>query len=499
MSVLSATGTESVTPVPSSTIDPHVFVILGATGDLTGRKLLPALQSLANRKAIGPPSLILGAAVDTAFNDESFRAHYREVLVPSKTGSGEEATRLSERLFYFGMAKGDVSDYRGLAARIQNLEQAHKLPGNRVFYLALPPEAFGPVITHLGEAGLNHSSGWTRLVIEKPFGRDLESAEKLNDLVHQYFTESQVYRIDHYLGKETVRNLLVFRFANSLFEPLWNRDRVESMEIIVAETLGVEHRARYYETAGALRDMVQNHLSQLLTLAAMEVPAAFDADSIRHEKAKVFRSIVPIRPDDAVFGQYERGKIDGEEVPGYREEPGIAPASQTETFVALRMEIANWRWHGVPFFLRTGKRLARRVSQIVVTFRCPPVSIFHPFDSSPIHANALTILIQPDEGFDLSFEIKAPGEEIQLERRSLHFRYSEAFAPLPDAYETLLLDVLKGDPTLFVRDDWVEASWALYTPLLARRPRVLPYAAGTWGPAEANRLLAELDREWTAP
>jgi glucose-6-phosphate 1-dehydrogenase len=484
-------------PAPRQ-IDPHLFVIFGATGDLTARKLLPALYRLSSRGALGPKSVILGVAIEPGLSDENFRARCCENLAASKVCTAEEAARFCDaQIFSFGLASDQGSDYRGVAERIVSLEQQHQLPGNRVFYLALPPTAFPTAIAALGQAGLNRGPGWTRLVIEKPFGRDLESASALNDLVHKYFEESQVYRIDHYLGKETVQNILVFRFANSLFEPLWNRDRIESVEITVAEELGVEHRALYYETAGALRDMVQNHMTQLFTLAAMEVPPAFEADAIRHEKAKVMRSVEPIRPEDVVMGQYAAGEIDGKPVPGYREEPGIARDSQTETFVALRLEVANWRWHGVPFFLRTGKRLKERLSTIVVTFRCPPVSIFQPFDETPIHANALVIAIQPDEGFDLCFEIKAPGESVQLQSHRLHFRYSEAFGPLPDAYETLLLDVLKGDATLFVRDDWVEASWELYTPVLQKRPRILPYAAGTWGPAEADRLLEKLGRGWT--
>jgi glucose-6-phosphate 1-dehydrogenase len=480
--------------------EPHIFVIFGATGDLMGRKLLPALHRLSVRGLLNPQSVLLGIGIETEFDDASFRKRAREQLIVDGVSPAELAAGASrDRLFYQPMPKADADDYAALVKRITSIERERNLPGNRVFYLALPPAAFPSTIAALGAAGLNRSAGWTRLVIEKPFGRDLESAEKLNELVHRWFDEQQVYRIDHYLGKETVRNLLVFRFANSLFEPLWNRDRVESVEITVAESLGVEHRARYYESAGALRDMIQNHLTQLLTLVAMEPPASFHAEAIRQEKAKVLMSVAPIRPADVVFGQYAAGKIGDTPAPAYRDEPGIAKDSQIETFVALRLEIANWRWHGVPFFLRTGKRMATRSSQLVVTFRSPPVSMFQPFDSTPIHANALVTTLQPDEGFDLHFEIKEPGESIRLQSRKLHFRYSEAFAPLPDAYETLLLDVLKGDPTLFVRDDWVEASWKLYTPLLQNRPPVGPYAAGSWGPVEADRLLKDLGRGWTNP
>jgi glucose-6-phosphate 1-dehydrogenase len=477
--------------------EPHLFVILGATGDLTGRKLLPALHQLITRGVFGTGSIILGVGIETNFDDKRFLARCLESLAADGVPQAEiAAAGYDKRIFYQTIDKGTAADYAALKARIEALEKAKGLPGNRVFYLALPPRVFPSAIAGLGQAGLNKNAGWTRLVIEKPFGRDLASAENLNKVVHDNFDEEQVYRIDHYLGKETVQNLLVFRFANSLFEPQWNRDRVESVEITVAESLGVEHRALYYEGAGALRDMIQNHLTQLLTITAMEVPGAFEAESIRHEKVKVLRSVPPIRPQDVVLGQYAAGKIDGKDVPGYFQEPGIAPNSQTETFVALRLRIENWRWHGVPFFLRTGKRLAARSSQIVVRFRKPPVSLFQPFNSKPVRANSLVITIQPDEGFDLYFEIKSPGVGVHIETSDLHFRYAERFQPLPEAYETLIFDVLIGDATLFVRDDWVEASWKLYTPLLENRPKVIPYAAGSWGPAQADELMRDLGHGW---
>lgn len=478
-------------------IEPHLFVILGATGDLTGRKLLPSLNGLIARDALGPKSLILGVGVETDVNDESFRAKCCKDLEDAKIPQDEIAQTVSDkRVFYQTIGKGTDSDYKKLAKRIEEIEKDNGLPGNRVFYLALPPKVFPLAIAGLGSAGLNKSNGWTRLVIEKPFGRDLKSAQDLNKVVHESFDENQVYRIDHYLGKETVQNLLVFRFANALFEPQWNRDRIESVEITVAECLGVEHRAGYYEGAGALRDMIQNHLTQVATLTGMEVPETFQADAIRREKVKVLHSVLPIKVSDVVLGQYAAGKIDGQNVPAYRDEPGVAKDSQTETFVALRLNIENWRWHGVPFFLRTGKRLAARSSQIVVNFRRPPVWIFKPFDGNAIQSNSLVIAIQPDEGFDLYFEIKAPGQGVKIQRSDLHFRYSEVFQPLADAYETLLLDVLHGDPTLFVSDEWVEASWKLYTPLLENKPKVVPYAAGSWGPQEADTLLKELGRTW---
>jgi glucose-6-phosphate 1-dehydrogenase len=336
-------------------------------------------------------------------------------------------------------------------------------------------------------------------VVEKPFGRDLATARELNNLLHEFYDESQIYRIDHYLGKETVQNILFFRFSNLIFESLWNRDRVKSVQITVAEELGVERRGDYYDTAGALRDMVQNHMTQLLTLVAMEVPASFSADDIREEKVQVLRSIAPPQPSEMITGQYTRGVSEGKEVPGYRDEEKVAPDSQTETYVALRMEIANWRWEGVPFYLRVGKRLARRVSQIIVNFRRPPVSLFEPFGAAAtrsISPNKLVITIQPDEGVDLCFEVKAPGQPVSLKTQRLRFRYQDTFGPTAEAYHTLLLDVLRGDQTLVVRADEVEASWKLFDPMLGSKPLPAPYAAGTWGPKEADALIREGDEMW---
>ncbi len=486
--------------MPEARIEPCLFVIFGATGDLMHRKLLPALYRLGSQGKLGEHCHILGVSRTSDLDDEGFRSLARKALEAAKVESRNPvATALDERLHYRPIGHGSADDFQALAKEIEALERKHGLPGNRVFYLALPPQAYPNTIAGLDRAGLNRSRGWTRLVVEKPFGRDLATARELNRLVHSHFEESQVYRIDHYLGKETVQNLLAFRFANPIFETLWNRDRVDNVQITMAEDLGIEERAGYYEQAGALRDMVQNHLSQLLCLVAMEVPTAFEADAIRDEKVKVMKSVAPIKATDLVLGQYDRGRIDGREVSGYRQEPRVAPDSQVETFVALKLEIANWRWQGVPFYLRTGKRLARRVTRIIVSFRCAPVSVFRPSECCNIHCNAIVITIQPDEGFDLHFEVKNPGQPITLQTQKLHFRYAEAFAPLADGYETLLLDVVMGDQTLFVRNDWVEASWRLYTPVLEKPPQVHSYAAGSWGPSAADRLLEKDGRQWFTP
>ena len=388
------------------------------------------------------------------------------------------------------MGKGSIDDYKKLAARIEALEKQRNLSGNRVFYLALPPEAFSETISGLGEAGLNKSKGWTRIVVEKPFGQNLESVHELNKKVRGYFDESQIYRIDHFLGKETVQNLLVFRFANTIFEKLWNRENIESVSIVVAESEGIEGRANYYEQTGALRDMVVNHLTQLLALVAMEIPATFGAEDIRDEKVKILRQITPIQHENIVSGQYSKGNIGDKSVIGYTEELGIPQNSQTETFVALKLEIANWRWKGVPFYLCTGKRMPRRLTQIIINFHCAPINIFKPFDPSCIiEPNALTITLQPDEGFHLQFHVKAIGQPIKLTTQSLHFHYSNTFGTIPDAYETLLLDVITGDQTLFVRSDEAEGAWRNYNSLLNMKIQIHPYPAGTWSPPEANRLL----------
>lgn len=463
--------------------EPHLFVIYGGTGDLTRRKLLPSMYRIMLHSGISEQSVLLG--VGSGDLDDS---SYRELARESLRASGLEAADewCDERVHYQQVQRGQ-SDLSDLAKRIEQLEAEHSLPGNRVIYLALPPVAFPTVITNLSEAGLNRSPGFTRLVIEKPFGRDLKSARALNDLVHRHFTESQVYRIDHYLGKETVRNLLAFRFANLLFETSWNRDRVDAVEINVAESLGIGTRASYYDNAGVIRDMLQNHLTQLLALVAMEAPHSFEAEAIRDEKVQLLKSVRAIDLDDVVLGRYVSGRSDDEPVVGYLDEDGVPADSQTPTYISLRVDIDNWRWQGVPFYLRTGKRLPNKSSQIVIRFRPPPICLFHgKKDDCEAHQNVIRLMLQPDEGFELEFDVKTPGDSLGLGGRQLRYMYEDEFDQLPDAYQTLLFDIMQGDQTLFVRADEVEESWRLYDPVINAAGAELPlqdYPAGTWGPA----------------
>ena len=478
-------------------VEPHVFVIIGATGDLTRRKLLPALYHLRDQGILETRNtLIVGAALPE-MGEEGFRLWAFEGLQQAGWRNETELRAWCEEcLHYQSVHEGGAQDYEALAVYIRQLERMHKMPENRVFYLALPPDTVPIAMERLDQAGLLKSRGWVRVVFEKPFGHDFHSARHLNTTLHQYIEESQIYRIDHYLGKETVQNLLAFRFANPIFESLWKRDTIENVQITVAEDLGVEHRGVYYQQAGALRDMVQNHLTQLMTVVAMEVPTSFDAAAILNEKQKVLHSIAPIPPQDVVFGQYTSWQIAGQTIRGYREESGVPEDSTTETYVALKADIHNWRWKGVPFYLRTGKRLPRKMTQIAVTFREAPTQVFRSLDPGSIPSNMLLITLQPSEGFSLCFSVKSPGRPFHLSDHALQFDYEQAFGPLPEAYETLLRDVMIGDQTLFVSAEFTETAWRLYDPLLTGEKSIRFYTAGSWGPREADALLEQNGHRW---
>ena len=479
-------------------VEPHLFVILGATGDLTRRKLLPALFHLRTFGELEKRNTLIVGAAQPQMSEEAFRLWAYEGLNKSVARNAPDLRRWCEEyLYYHTVRQGGAEDYELLAKYIRQLEIARDLPENRIFYLALPPTAVPTAVEQLSRASLLKSRGWVRVVFEKPFGHDFRSARALNTLLHRYLDESQIYRIDHYLGKETVQNLLAFRFANPIFESLWNRDSVECVQLMVAEDIGVEHRGAYYQEAGALRDMVQNHLTQLVTVVAMEVPVSFDAEAIQAEKLKVLHSIPPIDPHEVVFGQYRAWEVAGQRIPGYREEKGVSPDSLTETFVALKMEIHNWRWRGVPFYLRTGKRLPRKITQVAVVFRPAPTLVFRTLDPSSLDPNQLVITLQPSEGFALGFSVKTPGRPFSFTNRALQFDYKQAFGgELPEAYETLLRDVMIGDQTLFVTADFTETAWRLYDPLLAGKREPAIYTAGTWGPSEADQLLERNGHRW---
>ncbi|HKV26417.1 MAG TPA: glucose-6-phosphate dehydrogenase [Candidatus Acidoferrum sp.] len=490
------------------TADPCAVVLFGASGDLAKRKVIPAMYDLAVHNSLGSRYAVIGFA-RTPMTDDVFR-----------TSTGEAAKSMSEIgpidpqkwgefascLYYHSGDYSDPQTYSHLVRRLAELESEKQLGGNRLFYLSTPPEVYPHIVEQLGRAGLarpSSTNSWTRIIIEKPFGRDLATARELNKTVLNVFDEQQVYRIDHYLGKDTVQNLLVLRFSNGIFEPLWNRNYVDCVEITAAETLGVERRGGFYETAGALRDMIQSHVLQLTSLVAVEPPASFDATAVRNEKLKVLQSIRPFDLEmvaqSVVRGQYAPGQLDGKPLPGYREEPGVNASSRTETFVAARLLIDNWRWAGVPFYLRTGKRLAKRTTEIVIQFRCAPHIVFR---ESHIAANRLVLNIQPEEGVSVSFGAKRPGTEMRIGNVTMNFSYKEGFGEASrSAYATLVNDCLRGDATLFDRGDNVEAAWALVDPILdvwsaARSAKVPEYAAGSWGPREADQLLERDGRQW---
>jgi glucose-6-phosphate 1-dehydrogenase len=471
-------------------IDPQVFVIFGGTGDLAHRKLLPALYDMLKTRHFDDVVEVLAVATGSMTDDE-YRASVAASLAEAGCIGADEWAE--EYLHFQSIDEG----FERLSARILALEKASGLPGNRAFYLAIPPSVFDDAIEGLGKHGLVSGPGWVRIVVEKPFGSDAASAAHLNAVLHSWFDESQVYRIDHYLAKETVQNLMALRFANPLFERSWNRDGVDSVQITVAEDIGIGERAGYYETAGAIRDIVQNHVLQLISLVAMEPPVRNDAESIRNEKVKVLQAMYPIDLHDYVRGQYGEGTVAGEQVVAYRDEDGVSPNSETETFAALRLFVDNWRWKDVPFYIRVGKRMTERATQISMVFKEPPVCLFEDSGRRTMHPNAFDIRLQPKEGFELGFELKVPGEGYNLQTQRLHFHYDEAFGALPPAYVTLLADVMTGDQTLFVRADEVEEAWRIVAPALSTNlPDPDPYPSGSWGPPSATELLARTGRTW---
>ncbi|MBX3052185.1 MAG: glucose-6-phosphate dehydrogenase [Caldilineaceae bacterium] len=502
--------------------DPALMVIFGASGDLAQRKLLPALYNLVQKGLLPKDFTIVGYS-RTGYSDEEYREF-------AKVGVKEHADvefreddwqQFSQGIFYVSGNYDDPAGFARLKECIAEREQGRHTGHNRLFYLATPPSVYEPVSTQLGQANLVHPADeecWTRLVVEKPFGRDRASAHALNEHLLSIFDEEQVYRIDHYLGKETVQNILVFRFANGILEPIWNRNYVDHVQITVAESIGLERRGGYYDKSGALRDMVQNHMLQLVSLVGMEPPVAFDAKAVRDQKVNLLRSIRPLAPEEVgqyvVRAQYGPGEVNGEHLPSYRDEEGVAPESTTETFVAWKLEIDNWRWNGVPFYLRTGKALPQKVSEIAIYFRRAPHLLFASAeDSKQISRNVLLIRIQPDEGISLKISAKLPGPSVKLQPVNMAFHYGSSFGSTPpDAYQRLLLDVVLGDGTLFTRRDEVEVAWDRVTRVLEGWqmqeeqaqaqgvPLRLPtYEAGTWGPAAAEELLGQEDQNWRKP
>ena len=486
--------------------EPNCFVIFGASGDLTQRKLVPALYRLYTQRLLPAGFSIVGAA-RTPLSDDQFRCQMREAVTET-AGPPDAAVweSFAAGIRYIPFQPDARESYEGLARVLREQDEQRGTGGNRLYYLATPPATFAVIARCLGDVGLaKPAGGWARIVVEKPFGRDLASARDLNAQLHEDFDEEQIFRIDHYLGKETVQNILVFRFGNAIFEPLWDRRYVDHVQITVAESIGMEGRGGYYETSGALRDMVQNHMLQVLSLVAMEPPAAFAADAVRDEKVKVLRAVRPLTEEqirtEVVRARYVPGMVAGKRVPGYREEEGVNPESNTATYVALKLMIDSWRWSGVPFYLRHGKRLPKRVTEVAVTYNRPPLSLFRDGGSDRVDPNTIILRIQPDEGISLKFAAKAPGPAMSLRGVHMDFLYGASFGiSPPEAYERLLLDAMLGDHTLFTRSDEVESAWALLTPVLEAWERsdedVTIYEAGTWGPREADELMERDGRRW---
>ena len=483
--------------------DNNCIVIFGASGDLTHRKLIPALYNLYKIGRLSENFSVLGVA-RSDLNDETFREKMREALIHNEETTPETLDAFCSHLYYQAVNTSDTQDYGKLVPRLDDLHDKYKTCGNTLYYMSTPPSLYGVIPECLAAHGLNTEEyGWKRIIVEKPFGYDEKTAQALDVQIHRFFQEHQIYRIDHYLGKETVQNLLVLRFSNGWFEPLWNRNFIDYVEITGAESIGVEERGGYYDGSGAMRDMFQNHLLQVLAMVAMEPPAIINANSMRDEVAKVMHSLRPLTAEDMehnlVLGQYTAAEINGKMENGYLEEKGVPADSRTETYIALRCEIENWRWAGVPFYVRTGKRLPARVTEIVIHFKTTP----HPVFSQNAPENKLIIRIQPDEAISMRFGLKKPGAGFEAKEVSMDFRYADlAGAQVLTAYERLLLDAMKGDATLFARTDAVHAAWKFVQPILdykANGGRIHEYEAGTWGPVAADKLIAKQGKVWRKP
>ncbi len=490
--------------------DPCVAVIFGASGDLTKRKLLPALFHLQQAGLLPKDFAVVGVArrdLGTTFADDM-----KEGVIQSDSvkddAKKKEVDEFISRVSYHMMNFDDHAGYEKLKATLETIDQKYGTKGNRLFYLATAPEYFAEIIRQLSDHGMSkpkEEKGWVRTIIEKPFGHDLQSARELSDEVNKYFSEDQIFRIDHYLGKETVQNILVFRFANGIFEPIWNRNYVDHVQITAAEEIGIEGRGPFYEKAGTLRDVVQNHVMELLSFVAMEPPVSFEADAMRREKIKVWRAVRPVPLEDTVRGQYGPGTVSGKSAIGYRQEERVDPKSVTETYAALKLEIENWRWAGVPFYLRAGKRLKKRETEITVEFKKAPLRLFRQSSGAKceeLQPNIISMRIQPDEGISLRFAAKVPGLQMEMAPVTMDFSYAQSFGvSSANGYERLLLDAMLGDATLFAHRDGVEATWSIMTPILekwAKNPgKDFPnYDAGTWGPKTADELLRRDGREW---
>ena len=487
----------------------HIYVIFGASGDLTKRKLVPAIYSLFVQNMLPEKFVLLGVS-RTEFSDDEFRANMKSAISEFKEiDDDSKIDGFIKKIFYKSISFDETTTYQKLKKRITELRKNNNISGNTIFYLSTPPSLYGTIPQHLAAVGLNiQDDGWKRLIIEKPFGYDLQSALKLKDQLLKDWNEEQIFRIDHYLGKETVQNLLVTRFSNGIFEPLWNRNYINHIEITSAESIGVEKRGGYYESSGAIRDMVQNHLLQVVGLTAMESPSSLEPIAIRNEILKIFQSLRPIKIEDvknvAIRGQYLSSKIKGEQVPGYREEEGVDPESVTETYAALKFYIDNWRWGGVPFYIRTGKRLPTRVSEVVIHFKPTPHFLFSQNDVCQ-SCNQLVIRIQPDEGILIKFGMKTPGAGFDVQNVNMDFHYSDLTNQrIPSAYERLLYDTMKGDATLFARTEEVLEAWKFLSPVIDcwKNDKDVPlfgYPAGTWGPENADNLIEDKKMTWRYP